>query len=103
MVRGIQADKIETVGVMIIHVTYSESSYFSLLGDICLITDDHQLWKILIYYRFFQFYFLNKDISVTVYVIDLIFSVCIPNIQPEGRVSQIFDLGPSFYFMSKIR
>ena len=79
MVRGIQADKIETVGVMIIHVTYSE-----------------------IYYRFFQFYFLNKDISVTMYVIDLIFSLRIPNIHPKGIVSQIFDLGPSFYFMSKI-
>ena len=64
MVRGIQADKIETVGLMIIHDAYSESSYLSLLGDICLITVDQQLWKILIYYRCFQFYFLNKDISV---------------------------------------
>ena len=46
MVRGIQTDKIETVRLIIIHATYSESSYFFLLGDICLITVDQPLWKI---------------------------------------------------------
>ena len=32
------------------------------------------------------------------YVIDLEFSVCIPNIWPEGIVSKICYLGPSFCF-----
>ena len=31
------------------------------------------------------------DISVTIYVIDLQFSVCILNVLLEGSVSQIFD------------
>ena len=49
----------------------------------------------------FNFYFLNKDISITIQVIDLKFSVCDPHITLEGSVSQNFDLGLSFYFMSK--
>ena len=40
--------------------------------------------------------------TVTIHVIDLKFSVCVLNIPLEGSVSQIFYLGPSFYFMSKI-
>ena len=39
---------------------------------------------------------------MNIYVIDLKFCVCIPNIRVEGSMSQIFNLGPSFYFMSKI-
>ena len=39
-------------------------------------------------------YFFNKDISVTIYVIDLKLSVCILNILLQGRVPQIFYLGP---------
>ena len=41
------------------------------------------------------------DISVTIYVIDLRFSVCILKVLLEGSVSQILDLGPSFHFMPK--
>ena len=41
------------------------------------------------------------DISGTLYVIILRFSVCIFKVLLEGRVSQFFDLGPSFHFMTK--
>ena len=40
-------------------------------------------------------------ISVTIHIIKLKFSVCDTNIHLEGSISQNFDLGPSFYFMSK--
>ena len=51
--------------------------------------------------RIFHFYYLNMDFSVTIYIIKMKFSVCIITVLPEGRVSQIFDLGPSFHFMAK--
>ena len=35
------------------------------------------------------------------YAIEMNFSLCIPNVLLEGRVSQIFDLGPSYHFTSK--
>ena len=35
------------------------------------------------------------------YYFDMKFSVCALEIPPEGSMSQIFDLGLSFYFMSK--
>ena len=41
------------------------------------------------------------DISITIYAIDLRFSVYILKVPLEGIVSQIFYLGPSFYFMAK--
>ena len=41
------------------------------------------------------------DISVTIYITELKFSVWILKVLLEGSVSQIFDLGPSFYFMTK--
>ena len=44
-------------------------------------------------------HFFNKDILLdilyTVFKIDML----IPDTMMEGTVSQIFDLGPSFYFM----
>ena len=49
-----------------------------------------------------HFYFLNIDISVNIKNFELKLSVCDPNITLEGSVSQNFDIGPSFYFMSKI-
>ena len=49
----------------------------------------------------FSLLFLNMDISVTIYIINLRFSVCILKVVLEGRVSQISYLGPSFYFMAK--
>ena len=41
------------------------------------------------------------DISVTIYLIDLRFSVYILKVLLEGSMSQIFYLGPSFHFMAK--
>ena len=43
------------------------------------------------------------DISVTIYDIDLRFSVYILKVPLEGSVSQLFYLGPSFHFMAKKR
>ena len=51
--------------------------------------------KILIFYVIF----LNKDISITVADIILKFCILVLHILSEGSVSQIFHLGPSFYFM----
>ena len=42
-------------------------------------------------------------ISVNIYIIDLIISVCILEVLVEGRVSQNIYLGPSFHFMTKKR
>ena len=38
---------------------------------------------------------------MTIYLIDLSFSVYILKVLLEGSVSQIFYLGPSFHFMAK--
>ena len=42
------------------------------------------------YNDFFHFYFLNMDISLTIYVIYLRFSVYIVKVLLEERVSQFF-------------
>ena len=49
----------------------------------------------------FHFKFLNMDISVSIHVIGLRFSVYSLKVLLEGSVSQIFCLGPRFYFMTK--
>ena len=41
------------------------------------------------------------DISVTIYITHPKFSVSIFKVLLEGSVSQIIDLGPTFYFMAK--
>ena len=41
------------------------------------------------------------DISVTINIAELKFSVWILKVLLEGSLSQIFDLGPSFHFMTK--
>ena len=51
---------------------------------------------------FCHFYFWNSDISVTIYVIEKIFSACVPKVPFEGSVYQIYYIGPCYYFMSKI-
>ena len=47
----------------------------------------------------FHVIFLNNDISIT--VLDIVLKLCklVLHIHPEGSVSQIFYLGPSFYFI----
>ena len=52
--------------------------------------------------QIFQFYILNINISVNIYGIALKSSVSGSKLLFEGRVSQIFVLGFSFDFMSKI-
>ena len=52
---------------------------------------------------FFHFYFLNIDTSVSINVIDLSFSVSLPEVLPEGSMSQIFYFGRSFHFMVKTK
>ena len=47
----------------------------------------------------FNVIFFNKDISVTTLDITLKLSMAALHIHSEGSVSQIFYLGPSFYFM----
>ena len=41
------------------------------------------------------------DISFNIYIIDLIFSMCILEVFVEESMSQNIYLGPSFYFMTK--
>ena len=47
----------------------------------------------------FHVIFLNKDISII--ITDIILKLCMSvlHILPEGSMSQIFYLGPRFYFM----
>ena len=47
----------------------------------------------------FFIYFVNKDISLNISLICLKFSIHVDEKQLEGSVSQIFHLGPSFYFI----
>ena len=47
----------------------------------------------------FHVIFFNKEISITVADIILKFCISVLHVLPEGTLSQIFHLGPSFYFM----
>ena len=47
----------------------------------------------------FHVIFLNKNISITGLDIVLQFLMPVLHTHPEGSMSQIFYLGPSFYFM----
>ena len=47
----------------------------------------------------FHVIFLNKDIFIIFADIILKFCMLVLHMLPEGSVSQIFYLGPSFYFM----
>ena len=47
----------------------------------------------------FHVIFFNKDIFIIVADIILKFCMLVLHMLPEGSVSQIFYLGPSFYFM----
>ena len=84
------------IGVLVYYI-YSERTYLSLFNF------DRQICKkVMIFYLSFSFFFLNSDISVTVYAINIIFSLSLLKVLLEGRVSQIFDICPRYYFMSKI-
>ena len=49
--------------------------------------------------QFFNFYFLNMDISLNIYTTVMKFEKGALNIALEGSVSQNFYLGLSFYFI----
>ena len=49
--------------------------------------------------QIFHVIFLNKDIFIIVADIILKFCLSVLHMLPEGRVSQICYLGPSFYFV----
>ena len=49
--------------------------------------------------QFFHINFLNKDISITLLDNAITFCMAPLYIHSEGKVSQIFYLGLSFYFM----
>ena len=49
----------------------------------------------------FHFYFLIQDYSFTIRNTWVKFYTLVNNINMEGTVSQIFDIGPRFIFMSK--
>ena len=57
--------------------------------------------NLLILNLFFHFYFLNTDISLNIYTLVIKFYTGALNIPPQRTASQIFDLGPGFYFMTK--
>ena len=48
---------------------------------------------------FLNLYFLNVDISVAMHDLYLKLDRCIEDIAVEGTVSQIFDIGPSSFFI----
>ena len=50
--------------------------------------------------HFLNFYFLNVDISVTMHDLNPKLYRCIQYIAVEGTVSQIFDIGPSSFFIN---
>ena len=50
-------------------------------------------------FYFLNFYFLNVDISLTIYDLDLKLHICVQNIVMEGTVSQIFFKIDSSFFM----
>ena len=57
--------------------------------------------NILILNLFSHFYFLNMDISRDIHTLVMKFYAGALNIPLDGNLSQIFDLGPGFYFMTK--
>ena len=61
------------------------------------------LWKLWILNQFFDFYLLNMDISLRICFPGMQFCIVGQKVVLEGTVSQIFDLGLSFYFYVKKR
>ena len=58
---------------VIVYYIYSERVYFSLFNDVYISMIGQHLRELLIYINFCHFYFLNSDISLTIYVIEMIF------------------------------
>ena len=81
----------------------NDSLYFCLsnhINNIMINLIFRKLWSL---NQFFDFYFLNMDISLGICFSTMKSCMVGHKILLEGSVSQIFDLGFSFYFMSKKR
>ena len=85
------------------YYTSNYRSYFSLSNEINYVRITSVFMNLLILNLFFHFYFLNMDISLNIYTLVMKFYTGALNIPLEGSVSQIFYLGPGFYFMNKNR
>ena len=59
--------------------------------------------KLFILNQFYDFYFLNMDISLGICFPKMKVFIVAHKILMEGRIAQIFDLGLSFIFMLKNR
>ena len=79
----------------------NDSLYFCLSNHVSNIMINLIFRKLLILNQFFDFYFFNMDISLGICFPKMKFCIVSHTILFEGSVSQIFDLGFSFYFMSK--
>ena len=79
----------------------NESLYFCLYNHVNDDMNNLIFRKLLILNQFFDFYFLNMDISLGICFPSIKFCTVNQKILLEGSVSQIFYLGLSFYFMPK--
>ena len=79
----------------------NDSSYFFLSNHVNDVTIDLIFRKLLIVNHFFDFYFLNMNISLDICFPKMKFCIVGRNILLEGRASQLLYLGLSFYFMLK--
>ena len=89
----------ETVSVIITYNIPNKREYFSLSFDSSFIVIKFDLIFFKFKTDFFHFYFLNIDISFNIQVTEMKFCTGVNNIHIEGTVSQIFDIGLSFYFI----
>ena len=83
------------------YYTSNHRSYFSLSNEINYVGITSLFMNVLILNLFFHFYFLNMDIPLNIYTLVIKFYTGVLDIPLEGSVSQILDLGPGFYFMTK--
>ena len=97
--RCISAHHFSTIIDIIVHYRYFGRLYFSLFNDVCVFLIGQELKKLRFFIDYIHFYFFNSDISVTLHVMRLTFSEGNLKVLLEGSVSQIFYLGPSFYFI----
>ena len=79
----------------------NDSLYFCLPNHINYVMIGLIFRELLILNHFMDFYFLNMDISLNICFSEMKFCTLANKIPREGSVSQNFDLGLSFYFMTK--
>ena len=85
--------------VVIVYCICYGGSHFSLSFDVHAIVKGRKLRTLYIYNVFYSLLFLNMDISLTINVIDLKFSVCI--LKRKACLFYFLNLGSSFNLMAK--